>query len=182
MRRSELEHVVRAAAAVLRVDELIVVGSQAILATATELDLPDEATMSFEADLLPFDDGQHELADTIDAVIGDGSMFQQTHGSYGQGVSEGTIKAPAGWKDRLVPLRVEGHDGPVTAWCMEAHDLVATRALVGREKDRSFCRAVISAGIVDAAVVAARVRDAPGTDTTRVPTCVPSHAATCSAH
>ena len=49
MKRKEFEHAVRAAAAVLGVDELLVIGSQA-LHGSLESDLPDEALRSVEVE------------------------------------------------------------------------------------------------------------------------------------
>jgi hypothetical protein len=48
MRREQLEHAIRTACQIIRRDEVIVVGSQAILGTYTEVQLPAEATMSIE--------------------------------------------------------------------------------------------------------------------------------------
>jgi hypothetical protein len=45
VKRSELEHVLRAAGRVIGADRIIVVGSQAVLATVAEFMLPPEATM-----------------------------------------------------------------------------------------------------------------------------------------
>jgi len=45
MKRSDLEHLLRAAGRVIDADQIIVVGSQAILATVPEFMLPPEVTM-----------------------------------------------------------------------------------------------------------------------------------------
>jgi hypothetical protein len=37
----------------------------------------------------------------------------------------------------------------VTGLCLEVHDLVVSKAVVGREKDRSFVREAIRHGLVD---------------------------------
>lgn len=53
---------------------MIVVGSQAILGTYTEQQLPPEATMSVEIDILPLADTNEEtahLADLIEGVAGE---------------------------------------------------------------------------------------------------------------
>lgn len=52
MRRDQLEHAIRAACQIIEAREVIVVGSQAILGTYSEDDLPAEATMSMEARLM----------------------------------------------------------------------------------------------------------------------------------
>jgi hypothetical protein len=46
MKRSQLEHLLRAAGSVVGATDLVVVGSQAILATFAEWRLPEAATMS----------------------------------------------------------------------------------------------------------------------------------------
>ena len=50
MKRKDFEHAVRAAGAVLGVDELLVIGSQALHASV-DGDLPDEAARSVEVDV-----------------------------------------------------------------------------------------------------------------------------------
>lgn len=51
MRRAELEHIIRAASQVVGDDELIIVGSQAILGQFP--DAPEEMLISREADIYP---------------------------------------------------------------------------------------------------------------------------------
>lgn len=51
MNREQLAHVLRAAATVVDDGGIVVVGSQAILCTYDSDDLPEEATMSAEADV-----------------------------------------------------------------------------------------------------------------------------------
>ena len=74
MRRAELEHVIRAAAAVSGDDEIVVVGSQAILGGHPEA--PESLLVSREADVYPRN--RPELADEIDGSLGDGSYFGAT--------------------------------------------------------------------------------------------------------
>jgi hypothetical protein len=53
MRRDQLEHAIRAACQIIGHSAVIVVGSQAILGTFREDELPADATMSLEVDVLP---------------------------------------------------------------------------------------------------------------------------------
>jgi len=53
MRREQLEHATRTTCQIIGRSEVIVVGSQAILGTFREDQLPAEATMSIEVDILP---------------------------------------------------------------------------------------------------------------------------------
>jgi predicted NBD/HSP70 family sugar kinase len=56
MRRDQLEHAIRTACQIIDRSEVIVVGSQAILGTFPEEQLPADATMSIEVDILPIAD------------------------------------------------------------------------------------------------------------------------------
>jgi hypothetical protein len=53
MRRDQLEHAIRTACQIIDRTEVIVVGSQSILGTFQEDELPAEATMSVEVGVLP---------------------------------------------------------------------------------------------------------------------------------
>jgi hypothetical protein len=157
VRRAELEHVIRAAADVAHTDEIVVVGSQAILGQFP--DAPPELLMSQEADVYPR--AAPELADRIDGALGDGSPFHETFGYYAHGVGPETAKAPAGWQERLVPVKVAAGEGTVTGWCLEAHDLVLAKAVAGRERDWEFVADAIRHGLVDLHLLLERVSGLP---------------------
>jgi hypothetical protein len=93
MKREELEHVIRACGEITNQYEFIIIGSQSLLGS-----IPNpkgELTLSMEADIYPRD--APELADQIDANIGEGSRFHQLHGYYAQGVGPETAVLPAQW-------------------------------------------------------------------------------------
>ena len=74
MRRDQLEHAIRTACQIIGQPAVVVVGSQSILGTYREEDLPAEATMSVEVDILPIADDNAEtarLADLIEGVAGE---------------------------------------------------------------------------------------------------------------
>ena len=58
VKRSDLVHILRAAATIADERDVLVIGSQAILGTLAEDDLPTAATRSMEADVAFFDDGR----------------------------------------------------------------------------------------------------------------------------
>lgn len=156
MRRRDLEHLIRAAANIADDDELIVIGSQAILGQYP--DAPAELCVSAEADLYP--KNRPERTDLIDGSIGEGSPFHDTYGYYAQGVGEQTATLAAGWRDRLVPIRNANTRG-ATGWCLEAHDLVLSKYVAAREKDDRFVRAAIAAGLVSPETLVERVGALP---------------------
>lgn len=148
MNREQLAHVVRAAARIAEDGDMIIIGSQSILASHDDTDLPEEATFSVEADVAFRSDPGATKADRVDGAIGEGSTFHSTFGYYAQGVTLETARLPAGWEERLVLLdRADTGDGE--ARCLDPHDLVVAKLVAGREKDLSFAVALIAQGIVD---------------------------------
>lgn len=152
MRRADLEHVIRAAAAIARIDEIVIIGSQSILGRYP--DAPPGLCMSMEADLWPRNDPG--LADLIDASIGEGSAFHESYGYYARGVGPGTAKLPRGWQTRLV--RVDNlNTQPGKGLCLEPHDLALSKYAAGREKDLDFTRVMIEAGMLDKGILLKRL-------------------------
>jgi len=143
VKRRDLEHIIRASAQIADDDEIIIIGSQAILGQFP--DAPADLLISVEADVFP--KNRPERSDLIDGSIGEGSPFHDTFGYYAQGVGEDTAVLPRGWKDRLVPIR-NPNTRQATGWCLEAHDLVVAKLVAGREKDLAFARTALDHGLV----------------------------------
>lgn len=161
MRRSELAHILRAACDITGDPEILVIGSQAILGTFNEEELPAEATLSIEADLAFFDDLNESKSDAVDGGIGELSQFHETFGVYGQGVGLATATLPSGWRDRLVRFSDPEAD-PSEALCLDAHDLVVSKLVAGREKDVAFARALLEANLIDARTLRDRAEQLDG--------------------
>lgn len=145
VRRSDLEHLIRAAGAITGSRRVVVIGSQAILGQFPN-DAPEWALMSMEADLLPID--APDTADLLTGTIGELSAFHDSFGYYGDGVSIETAVLPVGWESRLVSIENENTNG-YAGLCLEIHDLLISKYIAGRQKDKEFCRAVIGAGLAD---------------------------------
>ncbi|CAN5893639.1 hypothetical protein BH23ACT10_BH23ACT10_33350 [soil metagenome] len=158
MRRDQLEHLIRAAGAILDESELIVIGSQAILASFDAAHLPAETTRSVEADIVPIDDVDEAKSTLIDGTIGELSPFHSSFGVYAHGVGERTARLPTGWRDRLRALRNENTAG-VTGWCLDPHDLAVAKLIAGRPHDLEFCRALLRAELLDADLLSRRLDD-----------------------
>lgn len=147
MNKEAFDHAIRAAAAVLGEQEVLVIGSQAIHASL-DREPPPEALRSVEVDVAALDDVDNSKADLIDGAIGEASMFHETFGYYAQGVSRATAILPNDWDRRLIRYETPATNG-VVAWCLEAHDLWVSKALAGRPKDYEFCRSLLVHGIVE---------------------------------
>ena len=143
MRRSELEHVIRAAGAIAGVRELVIIGSQAIL--GQHPDAPEELLTSIDVDIYPPDDPQR--AAVIDGSIGELSPFHEQFGYYAHGVGPETAKLPCNWRSRTVAV-INANTGGVTGLCLGPSDLAVSKMLAGREKDFEFVRAMAKHGLI----------------------------------
>jgi hypothetical protein len=141
--RAQLEHVIRAAATIAQDDEIVVIGSQAVLGQFP--DAPDALTVSNEADVYP--KNHPERSDLVDGSIGELSPFHDTFGYYAQGVGPETAVLPPGWEARLVVVENENTRG-ARGLCLEIHDLVLSKYVAGREKDKRFTRAAVAHSLV----------------------------------
>jgi len=136
MTRAQLEHIIRAAGAIADSEDIVVIGSQAVLDQFP--DAPKELLVSNEADVFPRSDPNR--SNLIDGSIGEGSPFQREFGYYAHGVDETTAVLPKGWRDRLI--LVTGQNARfIRSWCLEIHDLAIAKYAAGREKDLDFTRA-----------------------------------------
>jgi hypothetical protein len=169
MRRDQLEHAIRTSCQIIGRPEVIVVGSQSILGTFREDELPAAATMSVEIDILPIADDNAEikrLADLIEGAAGELSPFEEFHGFSIDGVDMETSALPEGWRDRLVRVQNANTAAPAgepqfTGWCLDKEDLCVSKLCAFREKDQNFVAALLSAGLVDSAVIASRLPTVP---------------------
>ncbi|MDB5872489.1 MAG: hypothetical protein JWQ07_1931 [Ramlibacter sp.] len=149
MKRSEAEHVLRAAAAITQEQSFVVVGSQAILFQFPHA--PAELVVSRELDLYPAQ--SPAKADLIDGAIGPMSSFDETFGYHADGVGPETAVMPPDWESRTQLFYV----GDVTAICPEVHDLAVSKCVAGRPKDADFVRALFRHQMIDLNVLLKRI-------------------------
>jgi hypothetical protein len=154
--RSQLEHIIRAASVITDDDELVIVGSQAILGPFP--DAPPSLLVSVEADVYP----KHhpDRADLIDGSIGELSPFHEAYGYYAHGVGPETATLPEGWEQRAVPIHGPGTRGAI-GWCPDAHDLVLSKYVAFREKDEPFVRDAIRHRLVVPEMLIERLAEMP---------------------
>lgn len=162
MNRAQLEHVIRAASTIAEDDEIVVIGSQAILGQFP--DAPRDLCASVEADVYPRN--RPERSDLVDGSIGEGSPFHATFGYYAQGVDESTAVLPRDWKNRLVRVQSEATRG-ATGLCLEVHDLVISKLIAGREKDLGFVRSAARHELVDRETLLGRLAETNVSDEVR---------------
>jgi hypothetical protein len=152
MTRTQLEHIIRAAGTIADDDDIVVIGSQAILGQFPGA--PEEFLVSREADVYPRK--YPERADLIDGSIGEGSPFESLFGYYAHGVGPETAVLPKDWEDRLVVVSGE-NTRFVRGWCLEVHDLAIAKLVAGREKDLEFVESLHRYRMAEGAILLARL-------------------------
>ena len=162
MTRTELEHIIRAVAAITNENELIVIGSQAILGQYPNA--PDKLLVSKEADI--YVPARPDLSDLIDGALGELSQFETTFGYRADGVGPGTATLPRGWKDRLIPIVNENTNG-ATGWCLECHDIAVAKYVAGREKDLRYIADLWDEDLIDPKIMEQRLKQTPMSDEVR---------------
>lgn len=156
MKRQELAHILRAACDITGDKDVLVIGSQSILGTFDEDELPAAATASIEADIAFLEDFDRAKADDVEGVIGELSPFHQSNGVYAEGVHIETARyLPPGWRDRLIdwPLR---SSEPAHPHFLEPHDLAVSKLGAAREKDFEFVDALLREDMLDVSILQAR--------------------------
>ena len=143
MKRSDLEHILRASKGVTGETEFIVIGSQAILGAWP--DAPRILRQSMEADIYPLH--RPELAIEIEGSLGRYSQFAQTFGYFADGVGPETALLAPGWEQRLVRVENENTGGAI-GWCLDSHDLAISKMAARREKDVQFVAALLRHNLV----------------------------------
>jgi len=156
MTRLELEHAIRAACDVAEETELWIFGSQAIL--GEHPDAPRALRQSMEVDVSP--KNRPENTELIDGALGELSLFHRAHGFYVHGLSLDAATLPHGWKERTILVQNEGtrHN---KGYCLESHDLAASKLAAFREKDRDFVRTLLVEGLVDSGTLVGRISALP---------------------
>ncbi len=152
VRREEFRDALRRAAEITGDRDLVVIGSQAIHGAFTPGVLPGAAVASGEVDILPSDDAEGDKAWLL---AGRGGSWDERAEIDGVDISTATL--PEGWTDRLIPFALDDQPATVIGWCLDPHDLVVSKAIAGRDKDRRFIEALVGAKLVDPAVALDRM-------------------------
>lgn len=162
MQPRDLERAVRSIAKLLDAEEVVIIGSQALLVArddvASELRMSEE----FDAYATNYPEWQRhnpgeEASEAIHAMLGEGSMFHIAHGFFVDGADVTTARLADEWRDRAVSrvFDVDGRDVRVIA--PEPNDLVASKLFRGEQKDITFARLCLRHGLVKHDVVKERL-------------------------
>ena len=156
MRRDQLEHAIRAACDVASDTELLIFGSQAILGEYP--DAPPDLRASVEVDVQPRNNP--EAVDLIDGALGELSPFHNLYGFYVQGISISAATLPVGWEERTIRIQNRNTRGN-TGFCLESHDIAASKLKAFRDKDRDFVRTLLVEKLINADILRERIKSLP---------------------
>ena len=154
MKKSQLDHILRAARSITGEDKFIVIGSQSLHGKGVDV---DALLTSAEADIYVSDAEQWtELLNSI----GEGSQFHETFGYYADPVDERTAILPRKWKQRLVNLPPGDTDG-ARGLCLDPHDMAVSKYIAGRDKDLRLLRGLVRLGMLDKETLVQRLHETP---------------------
>jgi hypothetical protein len=158
MKKSQLELALRAAGDIARDRDFIVFGSQSILGILSHP--PRLCLLSQEVDLYPRRHPQAVLL--LVRKLGPRSAFSRREGFFVDCVSPDLAAMPEGWTERLIPF-CSKQTGGVTGWCLELHDLAASKLAAGRQKDFDYVRALLSDRLIKPGILKERLGTLPVT-------------------
>lgn len=159
MRKKSVDHILRAAAEVTGQKRFVLVGSAAVIVRLKHvpLNMMDTAEIDIYA---PEADDVEFASEQIDGSIGQGSLFHNNFGYYGDGVSPATAKMPFDWQKRAIEYA--GTECPgVIAVVPEEHDVALAKLVAWREKDQDWLTEGVKAGVLSLNVMASRLDRMP---------------------
>jgi hypothetical protein len=82
------------------------------------------------------------------------------------GVPLETARLPRGWQERVVKVQNQ-NTRKFIGWCLEVHDLAASKLVAFRHKDRDFVRTLLQERLVDLECLVSRIHLLPIDDLDR---------------
>jgi len=132
--------------------DYVVIGSVSVLGMAQVEVIPQDMTMSIDADCYTLADPPRVF--DLGAQLGEGSPYHCTHGVYLDPVSPQLPTLPLGWEARLI--RIE--HAPITAHCLEPMDAAISKLARGEPRDMRWVRAGVQAGLINLPLLRLRAR------------------------
>lgn len=134
--------------------EYVVIGSLSILGMSDVAAIPQDMTMSIDADCYTLRDPGRVM--DLRPELGEGSPFHRLHGIYLDPVSPKLPTLPENWQSRLVRVERNG----VVAHFLEPHDAVVSKLARGEERDIRWVLAGARSNIISLPTVAVRMKAA----------------------
>ncbi len=133
LKKAHIQHMLEAVATITRCNDVVLVGSGALIATA-EQNLSAVLMITDEADIYVRDaDDPEDVQQLIEGTVGVGS-FQKTFSYHVDAVAPETSLFPADWETRAKTLRIKASEA-LTVTCPSADDLGLAKIIAWRDKD-----------------------------------------------
>jgi hypothetical protein len=150
MRREDLGRLFARARELCGESDYVVLGSLAVLGWAGEI--PPRMAASLDVDAYCRNDPERVF--TLTAALGQGSPFERQHGYYLDPISPRVATLPDRWEERLTRIEL----GPgLAAWFLEPNDAAVSKYARMEPRDREWIRPGLRAGVLSAAILAARL-------------------------
>lgn len=155
MRFQSLIHILESVMALSRPDKIYVLGSASLLVSFPEIgEDPGPLDNTFDADLL-VDPVDGKRAALLSEALGIRSLFRESFGYHGDILHPDIIASfPTGWAKRLVQL-----PSIPNVLALDPHDLGIVKVCVGREKDLSLVRTLLTMGKLKCPVLRSRFKE-----------------------
>ena len=164
LRQADLDHAVRAVATILGTDEVVVVGSQALLVLRDDIDRPLRHSLEFDvfapnALTWQADNPDLEQSEHLSALVGEGTDFHDTHGFFIDGVDAGTAMLRPDWRSNAIVRMVSDLSGKhIRAVAPHPTDLVSAKLHRADPKDIEFASRCLRLGMTTHADVLQAIR------------------------
>jgi len=150
MNRDEVQKALEAARDFSHHHEFVIAGSLSVLG---RMDTPPELmSMSIDIDFFPLHDPGR--ANEIAAVLGEDSAFHERNGYYLDPISPELPVLPAGWRERLVEIKL----GKITAYFLDVNDTAVSKYARSAPNDFRWLEAGYEANILNIDIIESRVR------------------------
>lgn len=134
--------------------EYVIIGSLSVLGMSDVAAIPEDMTMSIDADCYTLSDPRRVI--DLQPALGEGSPFHRQHGIYLDPVSPKLPTLPDKWESRLVRMERNG----VVAFFLEPHDAAVSKLARGEERDVRWVRAGAKSNMISLPTVAVRMKSA----------------------
>jgi hypothetical protein len=141
----QLDHVLRAAAAITGEKLFVVLGSQAMLLQFPRL--PEELTQPVDVDVYP--KSRPKLAEVIAGAIGKDSPFHSIFGYYAHCFGPKKAGLPKDWESRAISYAIAGTEAAAIA--PDIHDLAVAMLMAGGRREMDWLQFAIETALLDAA-------------------------------
>ena len=133
--------------------EYVIVGSLSVLGMAQVTSIPEDMTMSIDADC--YTEADPSRIFDLQGALGEGSAYHRDHGIYLDPVSPRLPTLPDGWQQRLIRVR----RGETVALFLDPNDAAVSKLARAEPRDLRWVRAGLTAGIVSLPAVRLRMRN-----------------------